>query len=60
MDLTWNPYTSHDEILDLKNAELALERARQQGAKNLAPLEKALEKALARKQLAKAQHDGRA
>lgn len=45
---------------DLKNAELALERARQQGAKNLAPLEKALEKALARKQLAKAQHDGRA
>ena len=45
---------------DIKNAELALERAREQGAKNLAPLEKALNKARMRKDLARAQHFGRA
>ena len=45
---------------DLKNAEIALERARKQGAKNLAPLEKALNKARMRKDLARAQHFGRA
>lgn len=47
---------------DLKNAKLALERARQRGADQteVVELEKALGKARMRKDLARAQHFGRA
>lgn len=47
---------------DLKNAELALERARGRGAdqSEIVELEKALNKARMRKDLARAQHFGRA
>lgn len=47
---------------DLKNAELALKRARGRGADQaeVARLEKALDKVRMRKDLARAQHFGRA
>ena len=47
---------------DLKNAKIALDRARQRGADQgeVARLEKALHKVQMRKDLARAQHFGRA